>query len=105
MKKRMSILLLMMTVLIFSSICVHAQVDSSFSLTAHTIVTALTTKFAWANMIINVITVVVTVLVMILPAIQYVLKKVPTTESVKITGILGTLLNWATWWQKDIKSN
>lgn len=37
-----------------------------------------------------------------LPYIQLRLKAMPTTESVKIKGYLGLVLDILTWWQKDI---
>ena len=43
-------------------------------------------------------------LVVILPAIQFTLKKVPTTESVKIGGVLGWITDILTFFQKDIKT-
>lgn len=49
-------------------------------------------------------TLVVAVLV-ILPSIQFVLKRIPTAGSVKIQGILGKVLDFLTFFQKDkIKS-
>lgn len=80
-----------------------AQPDSTFTATATTVIGSLSTKFSWINVLINIVTIMATALVMILPGVQYILKKIPTTQSVKIGGFLGTVLNWATWFQDDIK--
>ncbi len=37
----------------------------------------------------------------LLPSMQYVLKRVPTNESVKIQGIIGKILDILTFFQKD----
>lgn len=40
----------------------------------------------------------------LLPAIQLVLKKIPTPYSVRIGGVLGKILDFLTWFQKDERS-
>lgn len=41
----------------------------------------------------------------ILPAIQLILKRIPTDSSVKITGIVGKILDAFTFFQSDIKTD
>jgi hypothetical protein len=41
-------------------------------------------------------------IIALLSAVQYILKKIPTPESVKIQGVIGAMLDLFTFFQKDI---
>ncbi|MBA4196579.1 MAG: hypothetical protein C0459_03395 [Chitinophaga sp.] len=50
------------------------------------------------------VTTMIECLVVVLPAVQFILKKIPTPASVKIGGVLGKVLDFLTFFQKDTKA-
>ena len=82
---------------IFFAVAIQAQTtgDSTATGTSSGVSVFGITIPAWAQTIFF-------ALITVLPAIQLVLKRIPTTASVKIGGFLGKILDILTFFQKDI---